>query len=331
MRLSVVLPGTGPLRDELALAEAAEEAGLDGVWCAEHVGLSDAVAPAAAVLSRTASVEVGLVGLTPQARHPGVTAMEASSLAELAPGRVRLAVGTGVPELMARIGADLPRPRSAARDLLRDLRACLAGERVHGERSGHAGPGGWSFDGYRTARAARSARDAGAGSAGAPPPVDLCAVRPRMVELAASDADGLSLSAGASREYLGSTVEAVTGHLERAGRDRSAFRIWAVAAVSVGPDRRAAAERLAPVLADLLPPPVAGVLAADALTPGRDVPGPDAAGRLAFCGSYADIPRLVEEYRATGIDELALCWLDGPDGATAQERARVLAEARAAV
>ncbi|MDA2814234.1 LLM class flavin-dependent oxidoreductase [Nocardiopsis sp. RSe5-2] len=323
MRLSVVLPGTGPLRDELALAEAAEEAGLDGVWCAEHVGLSDAVAPAAAVLSRTASVEVGLVGLTPQARHPGVTAMEASSLAELAPGRVRLAVGTGVPELMARIGADLPRPRSAARDLLRDLRACLAGERVHG---GHAGPGGWSFDGYRTARAARASR-----ADTPPPPVDLCAVRPRMVELAATDADGLSLSAGASREYLRTTFEAATGHLERAGRDRAGFRVWAVAAVSVGPDRRAAAEHLAPVLADLLPPPVAGVLAADALAPGRDAPGPEAAGRLAFCGSYADIPRLVEEYRATGIDELALCWLDGPDGATPQERARVLAETRAAV
>ncbi|WP_017556274.1 LLM class flavin-dependent oxidoreductase [Nocardiopsis baichengensis] len=320
MRLSVVLPGTGPLHGELALAEAAERVGLDGVWCAEHVGHASAVVPAAAVLSRTDAVDVGLVGPAPQSRHPGVTAMEAASLAELAPGRVRLAAGTGVPELMARIGADAARPRTAARAFLRDLRACLSDRRVHGGHEEGGAAGGWAFDGFRLDRA---------GAAPAPP-VDLCAVRPRMVELAATAADGLSLSAGASRGYLRSTVAAARGHLERLGRDPAGFRVWAVAAVSVGPDRREALERLAPVLAGLLPPPVAGVLAADALGPGQEAPDADAAGRLAFAGSYRDVPRLVEEYRATGIDELALCWLDGTDGTAPADRERILADARAA-
>ena len=55
---------------------AADEAGLDGVWVAEHIGFHDAVVPAALYLRETQRLEVGLVGLSTATRHPGMTAME---------------------------------------------------------------------------------------------------------------------------------------------------------------------------------------------------------------------------------------------------------------
>ena len=67
------------------------------------------------------------------------------------------------------------------------------------------------------------------------PPIDVMAIRPKMVQTAARVGDGLSISVGASQQYLTDVVKDVERDLAEAGRDRSAFRITALA---IAVDRR---------------------------------------------------------------------------------------------
>ena len=94
MRVCIGYTGATPVRQTFAAVDAAEAAGLDGVWSAEHVGLNDAIVPSVAYALRTSRVEIGLVGLNADTRHPGVLAMELATLTSLAPGRIRIQVGT---------------------------------------------------------------------------------------------------------------------------------------------------------------------------------------------------------------------------------------------
>ena len=71
---------------------------------------------------------------------------------------------------------------------------------------------------------------------GAPPPLDVMAIRPRMVQLACRIGDGISLSIGASKHYLHDVLRDIDRELDAAGRKRSQFRITALAMVSIGRD-----------------------------------------------------------------------------------------------
>jgi alkanesulfonate monooxygenase SsuD/methylene tetrahydromethanopterin reductase-like flavin-dependent oxidoreductase (luciferase family) len=82
--------GIGPIESTLWAARAAERFGLGGVWSAEHIGFHDAIVPSALYLRETERLEIGVVGISTAGRHPGLIAMELSSLAELGPGRVRV-------------------------------------------------------------------------------------------------------------------------------------------------------------------------------------------------------------------------------------------------
>ena len=62
------------------------------------------------------------------------------------------------------------------------------------------------------------------------------AIRPKMVQVAARVGDGLSISVGASLDYIRDVVADVERDLAEAGRDRSAFRITALAMTAIGDD-----------------------------------------------------------------------------------------------
>ncbi|HLG68025.1 MAG TPA: LLM class flavin-dependent oxidoreductase [Acidimicrobiales bacterium] len=104
LRTGVVLPSFRDTPDEaMAVAEQAEAAGLDGVFCYDHLWPMGqpgrpALAPfplLAAIARRTSSVSVGTlvarVGLVPD----DVLVAEFDALALLAPGRVVAGLGTG--------------------------------------------------------------------------------------------------------------------------------------------------------------------------------------------------------------------------------------------
>ncbi|MFG1906804.1 LLM class flavin-dependent oxidoreductase [Kribbella sp. NPDC048928] len=114
MKIGVMLPlgaGDGPgggmpgWKDVRAVAEAAEQGGLDSVWIADHFlyrdadgqvfGMHDSWTLLTAVAAVTEKVELGNMVLCASFRDPGLTAKMAATLDEVSGGRLTLGVGAG--------------------------------------------------------------------------------------------------------------------------------------------------------------------------------------------------------------------------------------------
>jgi alkanesulfonate monooxygenase SsuD/methylene tetrahydromethanopterin reductase-like flavin-dependent oxidoreductase (luciferase family) len=92
----------GTLRAAVTYAQAAERAGFDGVWLAEHHFVSYGVCPSAVtmagfLLGRTSRVRVGTAAANLSDRHPVALAEEAALLDALSGGRFDLGVARGGP------------------------------------------------------------------------------------------------------------------------------------------------------------------------------------------------------------------------------------------
>jgi alkanesulfonate monooxygenase SsuD/methylene tetrahydromethanopterin reductase-like flavin-dependent oxidoreductase (luciferase family) len=104
VRISIELPvhGVGFAR-VLELARAAEDAGLDGLWIPDHLVPLRPDGPfplecwtlLAALAGATARIRVGPLVLVLPLRDPGLLALQARTLAAVAPGRVVLGIGLG--------------------------------------------------------------------------------------------------------------------------------------------------------------------------------------------------------------------------------------------
>ncbi|WP_189239499.1 LLM class flavin-dependent oxidoreductase [Planomonospora parontospora] len=110
MRIGVFLvaagfPGRPPgevLRDTVEAVVAAEEAGFDDAWIAEHHFMSYGVCPSAATLAgvalgRTSRIRVGTAVSVLSTRHPVDLAEQAAVLDQVSGGRFLLGVGRGGP------------------------------------------------------------------------------------------------------------------------------------------------------------------------------------------------------------------------------------------
>jgi 5,10-methylenetetrahydromethanopterin reductase len=320
MKLSIAFTGFSGLESTLPAVVAADEAGLDGVWVAEHIGFHDAVVPSAVYLRATRRLEVGLVGLSTAGRHPGLTAMELLSLSEIGAGRVRVAVGTGDPSLIAKLGHRIEKPVESVAAFVNALRACLRGADLKMEHPEFA------FDGFR------------AMPFGPPPPIDVMAIRPKMTQLAAEIGDGLSISVGASRSYIREAVSVVEQALARTKRDRAAYRVSALAIGVIAEDLDAACGPVAAMLA-MFPQATAEYLARGVVEPGSLVEaekkGPmavmkmwprKAIAEIAFVATPGGLGDALASYAETGIDELGLILMG--DSETHPEIIRRLAAAR---
>ena len=114
MKIGVMLPlggddgpgGTMPgWKDVRAVAEAADQSGLDSVWIADHFlyrspegqvyGMHDSWTLLSAVAAITSRVELGNMVLCASFRDPGLTAKMAATLDEVSGGRLILGVGAG--------------------------------------------------------------------------------------------------------------------------------------------------------------------------------------------------------------------------------------------
>lgn len=324
VRLSLSFTGFGSIFADLPAVHAAEECGLDGIWYAEHICAHDAVVPATVYLRETELLELALMGINPAGRHPGVTAMELASLAEIAPGRIRAAIGTGVPDMIARLGRSIDRPIASTIALHQALRSALGGVELTGD-----------YPGFAFARYQLNPHTA-------PPPLDIMAVRPKMVETAARYADGVCLSAGSSRAYLTETVRRVEETLAAAGRPRGSFRISVVVPAFITEDIDGARLQVASLLSTF----DAGTteyLAAGAIPPGALVAavasGDPAAAIKVFTPEVIDAVAMVcppdgvgeslAAYAQTGVDEVAIAPFMPP--AEVPDLVRLLAENRPAM
>jgi alkanesulfonate monooxygenase SsuD/methylene tetrahydromethanopterin reductase-like flavin-dependent oxidoreductase (luciferase family) len=118
----------------VSYARAAETAGFDGVWLAEHHFISYGVCPSAVtlagyVLGRTTRVEVGTAAAILSNRHPVALAEEAALLDAVSGGRFRLGVARGGPWVDLEVfGSGLDRFTDGFAESLDLLLATLSGE-----------------------------------------------------------------------------------------------------------------------------------------------------------------------------------------------------------
>ena len=121
-------------RRSIELAKAAEANNFSSVWFAENPFNRGVLPAAAACAVATKPLGIGIGVFNPYNRHPTLIAMEIGALDELAQGRARLGIGSGIASAVQRMGLSPELPIGAVRDAITIVRALLKGEEVN-----HAG------------------------------------------------------------------------------------------------------------------------------------------------------------------------------------------------
>lgn len=132
------LAARGSVEDTVEWAHEARRQGLESVWFHDSYFERDAVTYAAALASQVPDIRIGLGALNPNTRHPVLVAMTVSAIDEMAPGRVLLGMGTGLPLRLHQMGIPYTPEGgvegvSEAIDVMREL---WAGERIPSAREG---------------------------------------------------------------------------------------------------------------------------------------------------------------------------------------------------
>jgi probable F420-dependent oxidoreductase len=213
-RWGLTVPLTGvPLVEHRALIEELPDLGYTDVWSAETAG-TDAFTPLALASQWAPQLRLGTAIVPVYTRGPGLLAMSASTLAELAPGRFVLGIGASSPVIVEGWNAaEFSEPYQRSRDTLRFLRSALAGEKVTEDYET------FSVRKFRLERAADPA-----------PSIMLAALRPGMLRLAAEEADGAITNWLAAadvpkvREVVGPDVELAARIFVCPTEDRAAAR-----------------------------------------------------------------------------------------------------------
>jgi 5,10-methylenetetrahydromethanopterin reductase len=129
-KLSVRLHGGMSPQQCVAQAKAAEAAGFAAVWFAENPFARGILPAASACAVATQRLGIGAGVFNPFNRHPTLIAMEIGALDELAGGRVRLGIGSGIGSAVERMGHSYARPLTALGEAIAIVRALLRGEEV---------------------------------------------------------------------------------------------------------------------------------------------------------------------------------------------------------
>ncbi len=126
------LAARGSAGDVVEWAERAGRAGLDSIWIHDSYFERDAVSYAAAIASQVPRIRVAMGALNPFTRHPVLVAMTVSAVDDMAPGRVILGMGTGLPLRLAQMGIPYTPDDGVARvsRAIDTVRALWAGERL---------------------------------------------------------------------------------------------------------------------------------------------------------------------------------------------------------
>jgi probable F420-dependent oxidoreductase len=178
MSWGLTIPQTGlPLAEHADLVRALPGFGYTDVWTSEVAG-TDAFTPLTLAAQWEPSLRLGTAIVPVYTRGPALIAMSAATLAGLAPGRFVLGLGASSPTIVQDWnGMAFDEPFRRTRDVLRFVKAALAGERVDG-----------MFDTFEVRRFRLDTVPA------VPPPVLLAALRPQMLRLAGRQADGAILN-----------------------------------------------------------------------------------------------------------------------------------------
>ncbi|MEU5877444.1 LLM class F420-dependent oxidoreductase [Spirillospora sp. NPDC047279] len=173
-RWGLTIPLTGvSLAEHQEIVAALPGLGYTDAWSAETNG-TDAFTPLALASQWAPQLRLGPAIVPVYTRGPALLAQQAATLADLAPGRFVMGIGTSSDTIVQRWnGIPFEEPYKRTRDTLRFLRRALAGEKVKEDFDT------FSVKGFKLEKAPET-----------PPPIVLAALRPGMLRLAAREADG---------------------------------------------------------------------------------------------------------------------------------------------
>jgi 5,10-methylenetetrahydromethanopterin reductase len=330
-RLSVRLHGGMAPALCVEQARAAEAAGIDAVWFAENPfarGIM-AAATACALVTRTQSIGAGV--FNPYSRHPSLIAMEIGALDELAGGRVRLGIGSGLGHAVERMGFSTQRSLTALREAITIIRALLRGEEVNFS--------GVAFNVQRLKLDYRPRADI---------PIFMAARGANAVKACGEIADGMIVSNMCAAGFVAKAARSLHDSARAAGRTTVPGVVQYMPCVP-RPDRAEAIAAAKRAVADMLPAywTLAQRLpdAKAALTDGSGISDddlavvtrlkagdkPDAAlderfvTAFAIAGTAEDCRALAANYAAAGTTELALTFFGASFAADMSYLAKVFA------
>lgn len=222
--LGITLPFDDvPLHAHRPLLRALVAGGYDEVWTGEVAG-NDGFGPLLLFRGWEDDITVSCAAASVFTRGPGVLAMTAATLAEVAPGRCRFGIGAGSPVLAETWnGVPFERPYQRVVDTLRFLRRTLAGEKAEDLPTVHGA-------GFRLTRPVE-----------VPPRLLVAVAGPRMQDFAAAEADTMALNFLSATDVA--TIRTRTAGVERAVPTplETAVRVFLVP--GEGPAAEAAARR----------------------------------------------------------------------------------------
>jgi probable F420-dependent oxidoreductase len=169
--MTLPLPASA-LSEQREIVAALPALGYTDAWSAELNGV-DAFTPLALASQWTSELRLGTAIAPIYTRAPTVLAISAATMADLAPGRFVMGIGTSSQIVVEQWnGIPFSQPFQRSRDMLRFLRAALSGAKVSQQYQTFA------VNGFRLDPAPA-----------VPPPLALAALRPQMIALAAAEAD----------------------------------------------------------------------------------------------------------------------------------------------
>jgi 5,10-methylenetetrahydromethanopterin reductase len=211
----------------IALARAADEAGVDSIWVSEDPDGWDAFAVLAAFAVETKQARLGTGVTNPYLRHPNQIAASIATLDQLSGGRAFLGLGRGQTEWYQRsLGIKTGKPLEVLEETVDLLEAWWSDEH-RASSSSHFAVNNWE----RSIAPLRR------------PQIYLAAAGPKALELAGRRADGVLFNELASVDYLRGAIERVKQAAAGAGRDPAAFSFFARTGIFVTDDPEPELER----------------------------------------------------------------------------------------
>ncbi len=198
-RYGMTIPHDGaPLHAQRGWIEKLAELGYSDLWSSEANG-TDGFTPLALASIWAPRMRLGSAIVPAFTRGPATLALCAASLAEAAPGRVVVGIGSSSNVIVERWN-DIPfeRPYQRTRDVVRFLRRALLGEKVTEDYET------FSVHGFRLGRVPEQ-----------PPAIMIAALRPGMLRLAGRESDGAIINWLAAED-----VKQVTPYVHEAGPDK---------------------------------------------------------------------------------------------------------------
>jgi 5,10-methylenetetrahydromethanopterin reductase len=216
---------TAPVLEVVEWARAVERHGYDLLGISDSQSISrDVYVTLAHCATATTRIRFGSRVITPVTRHPAVAASAAATLAEMAPGRTMIGIGSG-DSAAYNIGA---RPASLAE--LREYALAIRSLMTTGRAEYHGRTATFTWSRVRV-------------------PIYLAASGPKTLRLAGQIADGAVIRTGLMPEIVRDSIAQVHAGAREAGRDPSEIDLWWWPDVNVGASYAEAVEEIKTSLA----------------------------------------------------------------------------------